>query len=264
MVKKSFKNIHRLIQVATNSVPPEQCFLNDLTNCIEKQKAENEYIPSKSYKPSSMKCIRNMYFQMIGEKPDKERIQYTMVGICESGTDRHIHIQQDISKMKSLNMECEYIEITDFIKKRKLNYLKINGKQGMETKLSYPKLNLSFLCDGIIKYKSQYYILEIKTETFYKFMKRKSVAEEHIYQGIAYSICFGINQIMFLYECRDSCDKKCFILNISEEMKANLIGKIEQCDECVKRIIPPPKPRGIDRKICNYCRYKTACRKAGK
>lgn len=264
MVRKSFKNIHRLIQVATDSVPPEQCFLNDLTNCIEKKKAENDYIPSKSYKPSSMKCIRNMYFQIVGEIPDKEKTQYSMIGICESGSDRHIRIQKDIEGMKSLNMDCEYIDIADFIKKRNLDYLKVIRKQGMETKLFYPKLNLSFLCDGIIKYKSQYYILEVKTEAFFKFMKRKGVAEEHIIQGTAYSVCFGINKVMFLYECRDSCDKKTFILDVTEEMKMNLISKIEQCDECVKRIIAPPKPRGLDRKVCNYCRYKTACRKAGK
>ena len=49
-----------------------------------------------------------------------------------------------------------------------------------------------------------------------------------------------------------------------EEMKAELLSKIEECDGYVGRLIPPPKPDDVPKKSCNYCNYKSACRKAGK
>ena len=47
--------------------------------------------------------------------------------------------------------------------------LEIVGQSGMECKLYHKKLNMSFMCDGIIKYKSKYFIFEFKTETANKW-----------------------------------------------------------------------------------------------
>ena len=70
---------------------------------------------------------------------------------------------------------------------------------------------------------------------------------------------------MFLYENRDNCDKKAFVLEVTDDMKYDyIISKIEECDRYVKRLIPPPKPEDVSKKTCQYCNYKTSCRKAGK
>ena len=69
------------------------------------------------------------------------------------------------------------------------------------------------------------------------------MAEEHVAQGIAYSTAFGINHVMFLYENRDNCAKKAYILEVTDEMKMNeVIGKIEEAEYYVKKLVPPPKP----------------------
>jgi len=231
---------------------------------IEKQHTLEGRRPSKSYKPSSMTCIRNMYFQVTGTETDDERTNACLVGIVQSGSDRHDKLQEAITHMKEFGMDCEYIDVAEFVRIRGLDYLEVISKQGHETKLYHKDLNISFLCDGIIKYKGQYYILEIKTETIYKWQSRDGVAEEHIPQGTAYATCLGINQIMFLYENRDNCDKKAFVLDITDDMKYDLIvSKIEECDGYVSRLIPPPKPKDITRKDCQYCNYKAECRKAG-
>ena len=264
MSKQSLKNIHRLIEAATTEMPINQQFIADLKAAIEKQDAINNKKPSKSYKPSSMTCIRNMYFQITGTSPDEERNNATLIGIVQSGTDRHIRLQEAVIKMKDFGMDCEYIDVEEFVKMRNLNSLEVISKQGFETKLYHKDLNISFLCDGIIKYKGQYFILEIKTETVYKWQSREGVAEEHIIQGTAYATCLGINQIMFIYENRDNCDKKAYILEVTDDMKYNLIiSKIEECDNYVSKLTPPPKPVDISKKICQYCNYKTECIKAG-
>ena len=43
----------------------------------------------------------------------------------------------------------------------------------METKLYHKKLNMSFMTDGIIRYKGKYFIFEFKKETSDKFYKEK-------------------------------------------------------------------------------------------
>lgn len=269
MAKVKLKNIHRLIEAATNQLPVEQAFLADFTTAIEKLDLEEARTPSRHYKPSSMSCIRNMFFQKMGEETDGERSSSELIGICESGSDRHERLQRGVLNMNRLGMDCEYINVADYVREKGLDYLQIvkepNPEEGeFETKLYHTILDLSFLCDGIIKYKGEYYILEIKTETIYKWQSRDGIAEEHIPQGTCYSLCFNIDKVLFLYENRDNCSKKAYMLDVTDDMKYEIISKIEECDGYVSRLTAPPKPLNLDKKTCTYCKYKKACRKAGK
>lgn len=44
-------------------------------------------------------------------------------------------------------------------------------------------------------------------------------------------------------------------------MKKDLIQLIQDCDDYVDANIVPPKPVGIKAKICQYCIYRSQCRK---
>ncbi|MBR3644931.1 MAG: hypothetical protein IKN54_00790 [Lachnospiraceae bacterium] len=261
MARSSLKNVMRLIDTAKETLPPEQDFLNDLKRSIELTADKGQRLPSKTYKPSGMNCIRASYYQIMGAQPDESSSNYTVVGICNSGTDIHVRIQTAVEQMKENGMDCEYIDVAQFVKDRNLDYLNIVSKNGMETKLYHKKLNMSFMCDGIIRYKGHYYILELKTENSYKFMNRKDVDPSHYHQGTAYSIAFGLDQVLFVYINRDVLDMKAFMFNVTNEMKQDLIGYIEECDGYVSRMIAPPKPENVAKKTCSYCSYKTQCRK---
>lgn len=265
MARKSLKSVCRLIDAVTTNLPPEQAFLADLKRSIEleDEDASTAHRPSKSYKPSSMNCIRNMYYQMIGAEPDPSHASYCMVGIANSGTDTHVRIQQQIENMKKHGIDCEYIDVAEYVKSRNLDYLEIRSKSGMETKLFHKDLNLSFLCDGIIRYKGHYYILEIKTETSFKWNNRTDVDPKHYMQGTAYSVALQLPEVIFVYVNRDMVDLKAFMFVPTDELKEALVGKIEDCDGYVSRLICPPKPDGIARNVCSYCGYQTLCRKDG-
>ena len=254
-------NVLNLVDAAKEELPVEQQFLNDLKASIEIQDSKGARKPSQSYKPSSLHCIRNMYFQITGAKGDDNRATSELVGICESGTDRHDHIQNAVMAMKENGIDCEYVNVAEFVKERKLQDLKVVSQQGNETKLYNEALNISFLCDGIIRYKGVYYILEIKTETSSKFWDRKDVNPDHILQGTAYSVNLGLDDVLFLYECRDNCSKKAFMLHVTDKMKHDLVAKILECDGYVDRMIAPPKPEDISRKACAYCGYAELCRR---
>lgn len=263
MSRTSLKNVMRLIDTAKKELPPEQDFLNDLKRSIEMNDEKNNRLPSKTYKPSGMNCIRQSFYQIMGMKPDDAKSSYVLVGICNSGSDIHERIQKAVIGMKSNDMECEYVNVAKFVKDRNLNYLEIRGVQGVETKLYHTKLNMSFLCDGIIKYKNKYYILELKTETSRKWWDRTYVDEDHMNQAIAYSIAFGLDDVLFVYINRDMLDMKSYMFHVTDDMKQNLIGYIEECDAYIHKMIVPPRPKEVSKKTCEYCMYKQICRKDG-
>lgn len=261
MARNSLKNVFRLIDSVQNQLPPEQDFLNDLKRSIEMTDEKNNRLPSKTYKPSGMNCIRQSYYQIVGIEPDKSSSSYTLVGICNSGTDIHVRIQTAVEQMKDNGMDCEYIDVSTFVNQRNLTDLDIVSKSGMETKLYHKKLNMSFMCDGIIRYKGKYYILELKTENSYKFMNRKDVDPSHYNQATAYSLAFGLDDVLFVYISRDVLDMKSFMFHVTDDMRADLLEYIFECDGYIEIQIVPPKPETVERKTCNYCNYKGRCKK---
>lgn len=263
MANTSLKNIHRLIKSASQAQPVQDAFLADLISCIERHEKENARTPSRSYKPSSMNCVRNMYFQIMGEEPESDT-NYCLTGMGETGTARHEKIQYYLMLMKQYGYDCEYIDVELYIKEQCLEDLEVIERQGYEVKLFHKKLNIRFLCDGIIKYAGQYYIFEFKTESTHKEVPRQGVAEEHYTQATTYSVCLELDGVIFLYENRDNCHKKCYLLEVTDEMKYDLVlSKIEECDQYVKTMIPPPRPE-VSKKVCQYCSYRQACKRVGK
>ncbi len=261
MARDSLKSVMRLIDATAKELPPEQAFLADLKKSIEVDDLNGHRKPSQTYKPSGMNCIRSMYYQVVGKDVPASTNGYMMIGICNSGTDIHVRIQDYIENMKKNGIDCEYIDVADFIKIRGLNDLEVKEKCGMETKLYHKKLNMSFMTDGIIKYKGKYYILEIKTEASFKWQSRTNVDTKHHNQGTAYSIAFGLDDVIFLYINRDVLDMKAYMFHVTDDMKQNLIGKIDDCDGYVKRQVTPPKPTDLPRNVCQYCGYKSICDK---
>lgn len=259
MARNSLKNVCRLLD--KQEQPVEQEFLADLKRSIEICDEASRRMPSKTFKPSSMKCMRAMYYQVIGIEPDKENSSYIGVGICNAGSDIHERIQTAIAQMKETGMDCEYVDVGDFVKNRGLD-IQVVSKQGMETKLYHDRLNMSFLCDGIIRYKGKYYIVELKTETVNKFWGRKEVAEEHYNQATAYSLALRIEDVIFIYICRDNLDMKSFMFHVSDEMRAKLADFITECQEYIDKETEPPIPEQSGVKFCQYCAYKSTCRGA--
>lgn len=267
MARNSLKNICRLLDEATSQVPIEQSFLADLKRSIELSDKANSRKPSQTYKPSSMHCIRNMYYQRIGAEQDDGESSYTLIGICNSGSDIHQRIQQAVLDMKTNGIDCEYINVADYVRQRELKDLEIVKEpdfegRDYETKLFHKTLNMSFLCDGIIRYKDKYHILELKTEGVNKWVNRKGVDPKHYMQATAYSIAFKIPDVIFVYISRDMLDMKAYTFIPTNDMKIELLGKISNCDTYIKNEQIPPKPQDLQRNICEYCNYKNLCRQA--
>lgn len=264
---KNTANLNRLIQSAKNKkeVDVATSFLQDFRYSLIQEELQERNKPSPTYKPSSFKCIRNMYFQRTEEELDEFKPNPSLKAITESGSDRHERIQGHITRMNSFGVKCQFIKVRDYLTEAGLlDEFDILEEGKYETKLQHKTLHVRFLCDGILKYNDEYYILEIKTETSYKWQERKNFDEKHRNQVVAYSALLKINKVLFIYENRDLCDWKCFLLNVSKEMHEELVYKpIEECEKYILEKSIPPISKIINKKDCKYCNYKNKCKLAG-
>lgn len=258
----SLKDLAKLIREETKEKDVSNQFLYDLTKTIEMEDSLDTRKPSTKFKPSSLGlCKRSIFFEVKGTEPDGSSFtDYQLIGMGESGTSRHEKLQEYIMKMRNHNFECEWIDVDDWIRGRKPAGTTIIGRKGNEVKCYNEIYNMSFLCDGIIKYKGQYYILELKTETSYKFNNRVEIAEEHIVQGTCYSTCLGIDKVIFVYENRDVLNKKAYLLEVTDDMKNDLVlSTIEYICDCIDNDNVPVKTE--HKKYCNNCSYTEECKK---
>jgi len=263
MARQTLKSVMRLLDDVNIEPAVQESFLYDLKKSIEKTEYKNRRLPSQTYKPSSMNCLRVMYYQIKGVEPTEDVPSYSTIGICNSGSDIHQRIQQAVLDMKDNGIDCEYINVADYVRSRGLDYLDIVKEpdfehRDYETKLFHKTLNMSFLCDGIIKYRGKYYILELKTEASFKFNGRGDVDPKHHNQGTAYSLAFGIDDVIFVYINRDLLDMKSYMFHVTDDMRNTLVAKINECDSYIQSNKVPPKP-DMSAKICNYCPYKGRC-----
>ena len=232
-----------------------QQFVNDLLYTIEKENT-SDCIPTRSYKPSGIAgCKRGLYFQMIGATPDGVPNSVNLVGICESGTDRHEVIQQYIQQMAIHTGNCKWINVADYINKKGVEDLQVISQVGNETKLFSTIYNMRFMCDGLVFYKGEYYIIEIKTESTHKYSSHVEPWSSHKLQAACYSMCIGVPKVIFIYENRDNCDKKGYLFEVPEAMKDKIRKTIAYVDKCVAQRTVPPKE--LDK--CTYCNYILEC-----
>lgn len=261
----------RLLNLINNNqpqLPANKKFLVDVMACIERIEKMGRRKGSNYYKPSSLHCMRNMYFTRTKAPQDEALVEYNSTGMADTGTRRHEAIQEALLRMRELGFDWEYVDVEEYVKKKqefgKCRTLVIKGNQGAETHLIDTALNISFRCDGIIRRIStnEYFLFEFKNVVSFKFNQVESEPlEQHMNQVICYCTALDLDKAFVVYENRDVCTLECTYKEITEDMKQWLTGYIAECEGYVERMIAPPKTE--DTKNCRYCPYKGICRKVG-
>lgn len=262
------KRLYELMQ-ATKEDNLAKIFLDNYIYTVEHE--DDERPPSKTFKPSSIKCIRHGVLQCFDIRfKDKPKTSQTLIEICRSGSDTHKAIQETVYKMK---FGWEFEDVGEYVKKHKLDLEIIEPsdfENGIfETKLYSKRYNMRFLCDGILSHrkkgarKREYMIFEIKTASSSKFFHLEDVLDEHKAQATAYSMLLGINDVLFMYSDRNILSKKTFIYTPTKEEKEALSNKIDYGILCVEQKIVPAKPVEASNKFCSMCEYYKICDKCG-
>ena len=183
------------------------------------------------------------------------------MGICESGTARHEMLQNYVMKMKDAGFDWEWIDPAKYVEEKNVPNMKLISHNGNEVKFFNSRYNMRFLCDGIVRLGDRYFILEIKTESCFKFDRHDDAWNPHKLQATCYSLCFGIDEVIFLYENRDVCSKKAFLVTVTDEMKEAVEDKIAEIDKAISEGYVPLKEETTSN--CQYCDYRRQCRRDG-
>lgn len=265
----SRKSLFELIQnSASEKIDLAEKFKSDYIYTIEN--IEDDYVPSMSFKPSSIRCIRSGVYQCLGIPQDTNKTSQVLYEICQNGTSTHLSIQENIMKMK---YGWEYENVGNYVRENNIP-LEIVSESDFEngiyeTKLYSKKYNIRFLCDGILSYKhprttqKEYMILEIKTCGSGKFYKLDDVLEEHKSQAVCYSMLLNIPKVLFFYSDRDMLSKKAFLFEPTKEQINELKKNIVYGNKCVKENVIPEKPKEASNKWCAYCDWKQRCSQDG-
>lgn len=260
----SLKDIAKLVHKAKEKKDPADEFMYLLLEATKKLADQDSEYQGGVYRPSSLGgCLRMQYFQVENAQQDPPgEGDPNMIGMAESGTDRHERLQNTVQQMESLGMDVIWVDPEEWARTKAPKGTQVVRREGNEVRFKNTILNLFFKCDGIIKFKNRYYILEFKTEISFKNRGRTAPDPKHIKQASAYSLGLGINEIMFVYENRDMLGKRTFLQTITKEMHQAVVEEIETIE--TYRTLKKVPPMTTNEKDCTYCDFKVLCKQVGK
>lgn len=261
MAGNAYGDILKMIKEAEKAKTPGEEFVADLNRYIQLSKPK--HTPSKTIKPSSLGgCFREQWLMLQGAEQDVGKLEKPEdITIQQSGNDRHNRLQNSCQDAHNFNIPivwCDPVEEAQRAYNMGIRTI-IKRRDGNELLCYNEDYHCNFKCDGIIKYKDVKYILEIKTEEYYKFNTRIAPEPKHEFQAALYCLCFGIERVMFLYEDRNLTFRKGYAITVSEEFKNTVKQRIIHLLSYDKAKIVPPK----EKDKCTYCHYKQACKKYG-
>jgi hypothetical protein len=242
-----------------------ESFVNAMDLAIKE--AGKPRVSRANIKPSKSGCLRQMYY-ILTQAPvsGKESVNPDMYLIQQDGTYMHT-VTQGILK----DAEKQGIEMLDpaiEVAKAQAQGIKTvvrpsthDADNPFELACYNENFDISFKFDGVGIFMKKKFILEIKNEDHFKWIKRTRPEDEHIApQGVMYSICLGIDYVLFLYVGRNYKKRKAYLVEITEAMKENQILRVKIVKYCVANKIVPMREK---HKGCTYCNHKKLCTQDG-
>lgn len=233
-------------------------FLEDYESYLDKKSIEKaSKLSSKTFAPSSFRCMRKSWFRLRGVKHDKDKkpdrgLDFT----ADIGTACHKIIQTDLKDMLKEN----WVSVEDFLAENPIphEYTLSKSEDGLETRVEFHDIPIRFAVDGIVRIDGEYYLLEIKTSEFASFNNLTQWKDEHEDQVKCYMTLLGLRKCLFLYQDRQYGALKCYQLNINEADVKKVTNVFKIVMNCEKNMIAPDRlPRGD--KWCSMCEYKKSC-----
>ena len=251
----------------------ESLLLKQKEHDLEKMK-NFERLPEGliSFSPSSASaCARGLVFKANREEKD-EVIRYPYQRRWTRNSSAvHEAVQRDL-------LYCEKVLNNPIFTVERLESGLPAWEQNIKTakviEHNGVKFVLNGMCDGILNYTpdNSKVLFEFKTKSTtigtVGTYKLKGVQEEHRIQAVAYSILFGVDEVVFMYEsvakdgwtkgAEAKVDFRTFYIKITEEDRKELLDRLSRI---AKQYYAKEIPAKEDN--CFFCQYKTACERIG-
>lgn len=256
------KDVSPLKGVEYNSEDAKS-FLDMYKSNMEKELVlDSDYVPSKRFAPSSIRCKRQQWFRLRGTKPDKvSDPDVTLNFIAGIGTHVHRVIQSNLSKF----LGEDWIDVEQYLLENPPEYTYTLKKDGYETRVTVEDPPVRFSCDGLVRINGKVHLLEIKTSEAKSMRVLVSPKEEHLDQVKCYCTLMGLDDAVVVYQDRQYGSMKCFTYHMQDKDKQRIVDMFEEVqDRAAKNMIPESLPYGD--KWCNssYCKYYRTCKRWGR
>ena len=230
-----------------------QILQNAVTQDIQEQISRPK---PKAFAPSAIRCKRKSWFRLRGAAADKlPEPDAVMDFTAMIGTAIHKYVQSKLSKA----LGAEWIEVEDYLREFPIPYKYSLTKTKYETQVSISDPPIKFACDGIIKIRGVYYLLEIKSSDYESWRNLAVSKEHHLDQIETYSTILNIPHVLTLYVDRVYGGMKAYEHTISEDtmcgVRQNMAYVKQMADAC---IAPERLPAGDY--MCVNCEYKLKCK----
>lgn len=240
-------------------------FLVDIEQAIAHYNMNNSRKSSLYYKPSSLGCLRLMYYMRRGANEDTIEPDYQGIGMADTGTRRHEAIQEVLESMERMGFEWKYVDVDEYLKQKHLDGkildTQVTSKRGHETHLINNKYHVSCMCDGILQNikTGNYYLFEFKNQISFKACKHSiEIDPSHMEQITAYATLLDLTDVIMLYENRDTCELYCpNVVHITPSMKSSILQQFIDAEYHV-RTKTLPQARKCN--MCKWCKYITLCK----
>jgi CRISPR/Cas system-associated exonuclease Cas4 (RecB family) len=241
-----------------------ESFLEAMDQAIKDQNPHR--VTKPNIKPSKAHCLREMYY-ILSENPvdSKGSIDPNMVLIQKDGSYMHNVLQDILAHAGPFGIEFKDAK-GEVEKAQQMGIRTVVRPSTHDDDTPYEvacfneDYQVSFKFDGVVVFQGKKPILEIKNEDHFKWIKRVGPEEDHILQGTYYSLCLGINWVLFLYVGRNYKARKAYLVEITDEMRNTQVARIRIAQYCAKNKVVPGKEVG---KSCRYCAYKKTCKSDG-
>jgi hypothetical protein len=233
-------------------------FLVDFYKMALKARIQREGARQKSrtFAPSCMRCQRKSWFRLRGAEPDfLQEPDMVLDHTATVGTALHEHIQAILSDA----FGEDWISVSDYLKEFPIPYKYTLQQSGYETLIEIDSPPIKFACDGIIRMKGTYYLLEIKSSEYNSWLELNGAKEHHKEQIRTYATILNIPHILTLYIDRLYGDVKSYEMSVSGTEMSNIKQGMEYVMQMAKANIAPERlPTGDY--LCSNCEYKKKCK----
>lgn len=213
-----------------------------VANLETKFQVKKKFIPSKlAY--GEGKCPRYWYLAFSGANFEDNSTPFSIANM-KSGTHGHERVLGMALQNSGIAIDVEF-EVS------------ANGKDGT--------LIFGGFCDGMVKWKEEDYVLELKTcnNDAFEYRKRTGKAKSgHIEQLVLYMKVLKKAKGIVLYENKNTHELLAIPVYITEEYKNwanNTFEWMETVKQAHKDEQIPMKPYRSNSKICKSCPLKTDC-----
>lgn len=220
---------------------------------------------SKTFAPSSFRCHRIQWFRLRGVQPDKPKTADSVLDFTAVvGTSLHKMIQETLRDSLGEN----WVDVSQYIKENVPNaekYVTTLSHDSLETLVSVSDPPVNFACDGIIKWKDDHILLEIKSSEFSSWSELTDPKPQHVDQTKCYCGLLNLNRVFFLYIDRQYGGLKCYDVTHPSTNTETILREMKDIQDMVEyHLCPEPLPKGDSWCTESHCKYYKKCAEYGR